>query len=557
MLKRNSKTFEILLIISFVLVYAFLLKKSLWTLPMPSDPTRYIGSVVWKSMCEYFPYLDRVMIPVGVRLVSFFFSKVYIAGMVYIALVNILILTIGILYCFRQSGFWAAVAFGVLLPGSYLMTGYATYVYTDQTLALYTLLAFIFFFQPKTRWLHPVFVAGIFSALALFSKVMGLATVLFFAGYLIFQKKGRDLLGFGGGLICGSIIPLGLTGILFGHQSLIFVFKSIADNFIGNLTFGGPNTNLVSHFDILVSPKTLPVFISLFICVGAYKRVASRRLFLMSIAHILLLSFIYAVSGRRGLIIDNYMYPAFVFAGLGLAVYLGEIFKDAAVGVKQTRGVLFGLLCLAFLMAGFFLAHRFDPTDFFTESAKITLPSVLRWFYTLGPLAVVSLLAGVEYSRSAKVALAFLLLTSLWATAYGGGLGIAKAASDRHRAGFYYKAAPVLSEVGAESFSVYVERWNQYAPILPVPRVAWIYHLFIQEKYPRQYDPAYFSMEKKEEPPSKIQVIDKKQKLFFTRGPLILTDNPLLIKRLFPKTVFVKNIPTDDGQLFVLDISSR
>ncbi len=563
-MRNIIRTIGYTLLLSFVCLYVWLLCRSCWTLPMPSDPTRYIGPVAWGSFWGYFPYLDRIMIPVGIRLAAVFFSETYIAGMVYIGFINVLILITAIFYSYKVGGTWAGILSGAFLTGSYFLTGFGTYVYADQTLALYTLWAFMIFFATPRRWFRPLFWTGFFCGLALFSKVTGLATLLFFAGYLIFQRKFRALGELSCGVLTGAVTALTLTGLFFGWPSLIYASRSIIDNFIGNVRCRGEYANLVCYSDILFSKKTFPVFLFLVVGARAYRERKIRPFMLMSAGHILLLALIYALTKLGGVVNHNYVYTAFVFAVMGLSVYLARRLAGseadgrpaAPPGRQQIAVFLEQIVCAGLVGIGLWMAHRYDPSPFFLEASRVDLPFILRVFYSLGPGVVLGLLVLMEMFRFRKIVLIFVMFALLWSSAYCGGLGIAKAKSDRQRAQFYYKAASVLNQVSGQKFSIYVEGWNKYYPILPVPRILWIYRLFFDQKYPRRFEPSYLSYEKNAEIVEKnVQFIDKRSKLIFAKGPLMLTDRPDLIKRLFPHARLSEIIPVDDGRLVVLELN--
>jgi hypothetical protein len=560
---RDDKIWHGIILLAFVATYIIIVSRWCWTLPAPSDPCQYISPVVWKSTWAYFPWIDRLMMPIGINFISTFFSKAYVAGMVYIGIVNLLILILGMAYCYKKAGPIAGFSAAILLISSYLMTGHATYVYPTQTEALYSLIAFIFFFSKERKFLKPALIAGLFSALTFFTKSTGIATVLFFIAYLIFHKKWRNLTLFIYGGIIGTILVFSLGYIFFGYHSMQNVLCQTYRNLISNIDPRGPNTNLVSYLDLFVSKHYLPVFISLFIFVGAYRTKHSRRLYLMSIFHISLLYFIYTFTSRGGSLIDNYVYTAFIFSTLGMSVYLGSIFNSGGFACKffnkadmNNKPILVaGLLGLIFLIAGFMIGYNNRPTGAFDIKSLVYLPQAMRWLYTLGPLVIVSMLACVEYSKLKISVVLLMIFASFWGSAYSGVLGIEKAKADMREAEFFYKAAHTLNSVPAKKFSIYVEDWNRRNH---TKRVLWIYRLFFDNKYKRIFEPWYKSQYRNEyEIMRNIDFLNAEGEIINIKKNQILTDRPDIVTFYFPLAKEVVTIPWNEKQLSVLDIYEK
>jgi len=566
-LSRKIKTVEITILFLFIALYAWNISNYFWTLPAPSDPLQYLGPMVWKSTYAYWPWLDRISLAIGLRLFSMLIPTTYLAGPIYIGFINTLIIIISCFWLYRKQGFLAAVLICILFNTSFFLLGFATYIYPVQTEAFFALIAFILFFaEGNTRiYRNRIIYAGIFCAFTLFSKITGIFAVAYFGVYLLKAKDWSGLRDLITGMILGTLIVCLLFIALFNIQS----FNNILSLFFKSNQWSGLDmNNLVSYLDQLLSVKFFPVFIALFIVVSAYKDAISRRLFCFAWANITVIYIIYTFTHRGGSVISPYIYPAYIFTGMGLASALGKIFAEAEVLLSKKvfydafLRIGVALVSFIFICAGLLIGVKYPtvskfnydylyyrPLDIFTPG-YIYLPEVCRWLFTLGPILILMLLLLSQISKSRKVIIFFMLTTSLWGAAFIGGLAYQKASFDRFRAGFFYDAAPVLNEVPDQQFNIFVKAWNEH------PRseyLLWVYRLFFDEKYPRGHN---FDSQYKNDNliRGSINYIKEKKDLVNIRGKQILTDDLCLMKEIFQEVDIVKEIEWKRIKLYVVDV---
>ena len=572
MVKTNNrlKIIELFFLFLFLALYVWNISHYFWTLPAPSDPLQYLGPMVWKSTYAYWPWLDRLTLAIGLRVFSIFIPTTYLAGPAYIGFINILTILISCIWVYRGQGFLAAVLICIFFNTSFFLLGFATYIYPAQTEAFFALLAFIVFFADENSRIYRkrFMLAGIFSAFAVFSKITGIFAAFYFLIYFVYKKEWKGLRDFIIGSFLGTLIVFVLFIALFNIQSfnniLYLFFKS-------NQWSGRDLNNLVSFLDQILSVKYFPVFISLFIATSAYKETISRRLFCFAWANIAVIYFIYTFTHRGGSVISTYIYSAYIFAGIGLAATLGSIFADIKTPffkkAENDRVTIIGVALLSFILicVGLVIGRKYPAVRYFNYSylyykpfdvfvsGHISIPEVWRWLFTLGPILVLLSLLLSQISKSKTTIILFMLITSLWGAAFNGGLAYQKAKFDRHEAGFFYEAAPVLNEVPNQKFSIFVRAWNKHPH---ADRLLWVYRQFFDKKYPRgnEYDSQYKNDIQIREA---IDYIKQEKDLVSIKGKQILTDDLITIKKFFPTVKIVKEIGWKGIKLYVVDVSLR
>jgi 4-amino-4-deoxy-L-arabinose transferase-like glycosyltransferase len=329
-IKLSNNFGKYIILLPFVGLYIFNISKYFWTLSVPSDPLQYLGSAVSGTTWGYWPWLDRITLAVNLRFFTMLFLPKYIVGMIYAGFINTAILIISMVWALKKSGSWAALLVGIFINSSYLMLGWSTYLYPDQTVALYTLLAFIFYFSniKDRHYFKPVLMAGFFAALASFTKVTGIVAPLFFIIYIICKKRWKHLKEFLLGIITGSIFIILFFILLYNWQSFINVYQQfffgkagISNNIITDL-------NIVSYgasyfHEILLSMKYFP-FVALFFAIGAYRNEKTKNLFFLAWLNIIMLCLLRPTAPS----IPSYIYTAYVFTCLGLAIYLSDLISN-------------------------------------------------------------------------------------------------------------------------------------------------------------------------------------------------------------------------------------
>jgi hypothetical protein len=159
--------------------------------------------------------------------------------------------------------------------------------------------------------------------------------------------------------------------------------------------------------------------------------------------------------------------------------------------------------------------------------------------YPLIPLMMIGALMAIEYWSSRIVVLLFMILVSIWSPAYNGASAYDYVSNvDRPGVDHFYTSAPVLNQVPADKFSIYVEAWNK---VSHSDRLMRIYAYFFNE---RKIDTGNISFITKPESLSADNI----------KGKHILTDNPALIHSYFPGATPVKSILWKDVQLTVMEL---
>jgi hypothetical protein len=561
------------LLLLFILLYIYNITKYFWTLPVPSDSLQYLGSASWGTTWAYWPWLDRINLAVNLRIFTMLFSKTYIAGMVYIGFINTIILIASMFWAFKKSGFWAALLVGILINSSFLMLGWSTYIYPDQTVALYALLAFIVFFwdTKQQHYFGPVFLAGVFAAFASFTKATGVVVPIFFIAYSIINKDWKNLTRLLSGILIGSILIIVLFIGLFNWQSLVNTFQHFFKSSIGNNLSTGSGLDGAAYFhEIILSMKYFP-FIALFFAAGAYRKQNTRDLFLLAWLNILFVCFVRMLSPS----VPSYIYLAYVFTCLGLSVYLSDLInsKEGTDNKNKISNIFImttSLVALIFIIIGLHIGFKYGPVKDFEygynylkpldiyDANNLLYPSLIKRLYSFSPLLILGSLTYVVVTKAKRAIILFALIVSLLASFLNGGLAYKKANFDREDANFFYENAPLFNLVPAKTFSVYVEAWNKHNYS---DRLLWVYRIFFDEKYQRVFEPKYKSQYLNEsEVTSNINYITKEEDLpSQTLGTQILTDNPSIIYKYFPNARKIKQIFPDqpENKLVLLDIANK
>jgi hypothetical protein len=445
-----------------------------WAYTMPNDPLQYLGPAYWGTTFGCWPWLDRINLAINLRIFMLIFSNPYIAGMLYVGFINILILIFGSIWAFKKQGFWAALIFGVLFNTSFLTLGWSTFLYPDQTVALYALLAFITFFSEAKEKSLLKYLTGFFIGLALFSKITGVAVLLFFFIYCVYKKKWIEIKQICIGLICATLF-VGLAFILlYNYQSFIYTFKTFfTSNIQQNLSL--PHKIAANYGGLLTSTIYFP-FIALFICLGAYKVGETKYPFFISWAFIILI-FLLHLFGHP---IPSYIYTAFIFTILGLSMYLATIIEsDKSLFLKAPApNVGIVIIMLFLLIFGLKLGFHYpavkdfsyyhaylDKLDIYVNWTPFGLnyPKYIPVLFSLIPLLLVGLLSMTELLRTKLTVIFLVLFIAFGGSFYNGGLAYKKASFERNYTKESYAFALSLKQVPSNNYSIYINP-KKYSP---------------------------------------------------------------------------------------------
>ncbi len=473
--------------------------------------------------------------------------------MYYIAIVNLLIITICIFWAYYKKGILAGLFAGVLLVSSFEILRLATYIYADQTLALYALIAFIFFYSDyKNKVFDSAVIAGIFTAFTCFSKIPGIALFIPFIITIILERDWSKLKKLLTGFVIGVFLVFLVAFILFGFDALKSVFsvaisygaqffdaEGTIDRYGDDWVYNRP----VSYFALLVREYYLPIFFSVIILIGAYRDRITRNLYFAAMSFVGILA-LFVVLHKAVIVSANYIYPAIIFSSLGLALYLASIIEkgndplirkpDFLFTVKAR--IIYALACIVFVFISLKIGVLY-PSAFINPMAKTT-PLIISMVYPLIPLLMIGGLMAIEYWQPRILVLLFMILVSVWSPAYNGAFAYSSVSTVRTRVDYYYSAAPLLNQVPADEFSIYVKAWikDKYSD-----RVVRIFSEFFNERKIKTKNIVFIT-------DPKLLTVDN------IKGKLILTDNPALIRRYFPEAEAGKSILWKNTTLTVMQL---
>jgi hypothetical protein len=624
-----------LILAIIVVFFIFNLIDKFWALAGPSDPLQYVGPAVWTttSFNDLWPlagnpinwaWIDRVMVLLGLRLIAAISPKPEWIGPIYIAFINTSIVILCIIWSYRRAGFIASLLCGILLTSSYMILSYGTYVYADQTVAFYLLLAFICYFSRTTVCgiNQRVFIAGFFSAFALFSKALGVAGIVFFLIQIMMSiwkpsNTNRslkiitlDIMRYAAGVIAGSVLVILLFILFYGWESLESVIIGFFFQNWKLMTRGGAYGNPVTYFPHMVSMKNLPVFLSLFIMIGAYRHAEAKNPLLMAWVFLGMLFSIYAFTDRGGSPILNYMFTAFIFAALGISIYISSFVAFGNAALSEQGQITLGAVSVLLLILGMSLVKL--PTTWSDAYNYVWLPRIIwesnyiyfiRPLYALSPIITLGLLALinvnrakwssvtflivlalfnyycimpdfynnkdlgliftllpviaailmllVEVSRTKWSAIAFCLVFALWSPIFPGAMAFQKAHDDQVWSRAHYYIARALERVPADKFSIYVEGWKD----VRWDRSITVFHNFYGSKFGRGTDGAMKTLHM-QKVSQNLTLLDKREKIKNLKsGIILLTDNVDAVLKIFPAAREIDSFKDESGlQLQVIQI---
>lgn len=534
---RRLLSTQVIVLAAIPALYLWFVFQYFWTLPAPSDPMQYLDPAVWHSTYAYFPWVDRVMVAMGLQAFTMIFSAfpAYEAGMFYIAAVNASIVVAGMTFAYLKRGFMAALITGLLLASSYTFLAYATYIYTDQTLAFWSLLAVIFFsLNYRHRWLDPTLLAGFFGTLACFSKLIGIAALAMMVGILIWKRDWPRLKRLGTGCGAAVVIVLAAVLIFFGPDSFANLFWG-ASRYYSQWAVNTRYEIALSYFGMLSGELYLPLFLGALVLIGAYRDHLARNFYLGALAFVAILTLFIALT-RQVQAIPNYLYPAVAFCGMGAGLYLGGLIQERKPVYPAWGQILMAVLAIGLVFGSLKVGQSFYKA--FLDPNAQGMPGVVRSLYTVIPLAIVAGLVAVEVTRRPAAILLTMLVVFAWMPAYAGAHAFDKARFDRQEAAFFYEAAPVFNQVPVKEFGVFLESWNN---VNHSDRVPWVYRSFFNQKYTRVNQQA---AEKEIE--ESIQILTNPNQFGTLRSNYLLTDSRGSVKKSFPNAVEITRFPWKD-----------
>lgn len=600
-IKNRMDLFEVALISIFPLVYLLNISNHFWALPAAGgDSLEYLGGVRWGTTYMFFPWLDRITLATNLRITSFFCDPSYLAGPVYILAIHLIMLTMGLVWVYRQSGFIASVCLGVFWNTAYVPLAFSTFVYADQTVALYSLGAFmIMFYGAEKRGILRLVLCGILCGFALTSKITGIGTLLFFLLWCLWEKNVLRFLWVLAGVVIGIMLAFLLYSLVYNFESLVCTIRLFfGSKLIGNITIN--RNNLVSHTkDVLLSLSHFP-FVCLFMLPGAYRYEKTKHLLGLTWVFIIFLACIFAFTPRGGEAKVTYLYTAFIINLIAVSLYIGDISGNRSVKrntssakIINAEKILWVGLILTCLYIGFYIAINMSPYK--VGIADITLPPVsifqplnayasrlplfVKIFYTLGPIAVLLLLIASLCEMPAKKNRWVYLMVpvvALWGAAYCGGIAYRVTEDYMRQHSIAYEVAPFLNKVSSKRFAVFLDERKAYC--LP-----WIYHSFIDNRrIKRGYDNrlrsykelmndvAFFTKEEELLEMRDKGINPRKLRNFYMNAEkiqgfelsipafkpvnIILTDKPEIVQHIWKNAETINTFETNDFKLYEMNL---
>ncbi|MBA4367331.1 MAG: hypothetical protein C0403_06790 [Desulfobacterium sp.] len=568
--KLYMRLSEYLIILLFVSFYIFILTRYFWYLPSPSDPLVYVGPAVENISKGGVYTIDRIALYINLRLFSWIFNNSYISGMIYMVFINALTLTIAMIWAVKRSNIWAAIIFGVLFNTSFLTLGEGFYIYPDQTIALYSLIAFIFFFSDvkPNKYIGPIFYAGVFAAFASFTKIIGTTTFIFFLMVLVFRRDLKNLINYIVGAGCGAAITIVFFCILYDYDIKTLYAKALDLVVFFHAATSLPFGNAYTHHEMLLSLLYFP-FIALFMMAGAYRE-ATRYLFLIAWSFVIFIYTTVLINVGSCPPLPHYIWSAYIFVCLGLSLYLSS-FMDSGQRTPSDKDkiniahpLIVSLFLIIIISIGLKLGFKYGavktwspgyitmmPIDiyYYRDFLANTYPKPIKLIFSLGPIIIFGFLIIIEVTKSKKVILSFMILASFWCAFFNGGLAFKHANSVRHQANVPYSFARVLSEIPAKSFCIYLSNMKE----VDEGEVEWVYRLFFNNKYPKpktilQQDSLQRAI---------INDIVFIKNLYDIDGEYIVTDNPESLLAIHPDAVKYKSDKCENGELHIFKLTDQ
>lgn len=506
----NRKIIEISILFGIVLIYSWVFFTYLTALPNASDPLQYVEPAVNKSLVGTFPWIDRLVIADSIRFLSIFINKAEIAGAAYFGIINYLILITTIVWSYLKRGYWTAFLTGFFLMISYPLLRYANYGYSDATLALFALLALIFYLRQKKAFsMKGIFWAGIFTGLALFSKITALAILLFFIIDLVRSKDIKGLKYYFSGLIIASGFILIATILLFNFESIKYVFSGILYNISSNTEPRSIKDSVLTIF----SPEIfLPGYLALIVFYRAYKDFEIRKMFLLSISYIIFFVGLVIVSSHIK-ITPHYLYPAYILASVGMTWFLASLWRNKDLNKSQKYLYLYSLIALILAVLGF----RLGISNSEHLVSLMTAPLYLKFIYIILNLAIIALMVAIGIYLSHKLVIIFLILMAFWGSFYTIGSVYRVVGKQTNKTEIIYNFAMALNKVPAEKIIAFTKTDDDQFE----RRVLWVNRLF-------------YHLEEKN--------IDQDNLIFITedqisqnKGGYLLTDQRDILKNIIPE----------------------
>jgi hypothetical protein len=534
-------------------IYAYFALKYLIVLPNPggSDAMYYFTPAILRNAYG-FTLVDRIGTLIALRL-AYLITPTYLAGAYHIFAINLITIIVSIYWSYKRNGFFAGLFAGILLITSFTFLYNATFIYTDPTMTLFCLLAFIAFHSnTKNKILNPMLFAGIFAAFSVFNKLPGVVIPLYFVIYIAHKREWTKLPLLILGFAIGTLIVLGIFIIIYGYEALLFML--LHNRYAEAMSYTAFQER--SPFFYLFQQRYIPLFLSLIILLGAYVTNKCRQAFFVAAAFITF-GMAMSVISQYYFPYDNYLFPTIVFISIGLGIYLSTLNQRGRGKLKFIEQLppryvsylnyFYAVLCLACITFAmqFAIDHYADILD---TSSATTNQFWLRAYPSI-PLLIISILIAIELFKSRVLVFLFIFAISLWCPVWNMSNAYLGIKSTNSVSSLFYTAPAIINYIPVDRFSIYVEEWNKNKYAVEIPR---FYATFFNRKYPVVKDEITYANIL-----YNIKVIDANTAITeaAAHAGFILTDRPDLVKKHFAQSKRIKKLRWQNTALTLIDIN--
>ena len=407
-----------------LLVYVYYAAAKFWMYPPSSDPMEYLLPIHWHDM-SLIQFPGRLMVSLGM-----YFSNAISAplideaslrmGAFHPLLVNCLCMIFASFYCYRRAGFVGGLLCMIVLSTSYTYVRYSNDSYPDLEMTLYGMLACIFLAGRfnKNILINSGTLCGLFATFLLFSKSTAIATFFVIVIFVIIYKAGmiRLLLG----MLIGLCVVALLSLLAFDHSSIPIYISDLLTNTqdILSLAAAGRYNLDISVFNALTGTLLFPALLAPIVLSNLWKRDPIRLWFSAALAHVLLLTLLIVLLPTIRAK-EIYFHSAITFAGIGLAIGMGQMFHAVSESSGE-RPIMHHPLVLWLFAIGLaaivLLALQLGLTnvDWVLHPTHKDAPVWARNIFVLMPLALLLLLLLINNTCSKLAVSLFLLIVAFW-----------------------------------------------------------------------------------------------------------------------------------------------
>lgn len=276
----------------------------------PSDPLEYIIPVYNDS--KVFPYLDRLLLGVGLKLFANFIVDPVILSYIFPIFLNFLIHCVSAHYILKMYDYKKLYLFVMLVLASPFNVATFSYVY-PSTLMLLFLLIGANLINKKNNGI----MAGMMVAFSSLSKIQGIGYAINILLRFDLKFYVKSIVGF----ILGLILIYIITTIIFNDHKYIIKIIEIYFASYASGQFEGYGGVMPPFEMYLFEPFVLFIILVLYFNRDSLNEL-ERSIVSIAASQVILLMLIYYVTRRGGALIPNYISPAIYLITLVAAMKL-------------------------------------------------------------------------------------------------------------------------------------------------------------------------------------------------------------------------------------------